>query len=256
VELRAPIRNVHRAVGAQIAGRIAKRHGHAGLPEDTITLRFIGTAGQSFGAWAAAGLTLALTGEANDMAGKGLSGGKIVIRPEDAGTAETPAQAIAGNVLLYGATCGEAYLAGAVGERFAIRNSGACAVVEGAGDHACEYMTGGRVVVLGRTGVNFAAGMSGGIAYVFDDDGLFDTRCNLEMVDLEPVTQEGDKRELRGLVERHARLTGSPRARAMLADWERCLPRFLKVLPIEYRKALGLMLPDDAATAREEVQHG
>jgi glutamate synthase domain-containing protein 2/glutamate synthase domain-containing protein 1/glutamate synthase domain-containing protein 3 len=253
-ELHADIRNVHRAVGTQIAGCIARRHGHAGLPEDTITLRLTGTAGQSFGAWATAGLTLELTGAANDTVGKGLSGGRIIIRP--AAPEVGSEQAIAGNVLLYGATGGEAFLAGTVGERFAIRNSGARAVVEGTGDHACEYMTGGRVVVLGRTGVNFAAGMSGGIAYVYDEDGLFDTRCNLEMVDLEPVTQEADAQELRGLIERHARLTGSRRATSLLSDWTRQQPRFLKVLPIEYRQALGLMQPDDAATQREEVTHG
>ncbi len=199
-------------------------------------------------------MTLELTGAANDTVGKGLSGGRIIIRP--AAPEVGSEQAIAGNVLLYGATGGEAFLAGTVGERFAIRNSGARAVVEGTGDHACEYMTGGRVVVLGRTGVNFAAGMSGGIAYVYDEDGLFDTRCNLEMVDLEPVTQEADAQELRGLIERHARLTGSRRATSLLSDWTRQQPRFLKVLPIEYRQALGLMQPDDAATQREEVTHG
>jgi len=254
VTVEAEVRNVHRSVGTRIAGCIARRHGPAGLPEDTITLRLVGTAGQSFGAWATTGLTLDLTGAANDTVGKGLSGGKIVIRPDSPSAGHE--QIIPGNVLLYGATGGEAYFAGSVGERFAIRNSGAQAVVEGTGDHGCEYMTGGRVVVLGRTGVNFAAGMSGGIAYVYDDDGLFDTRCNLEMVDLEPVTDEEEARFLRARVARHASLTGSRRARALLAEWPRHLPRFLKVMPIEYRRALGLMLPADAATAREEISHG
>ncbi len=256
VRLDVPVRNVNRTVGTMIAGRIAKRHGHAGLPEDTITLRCTGTAGQSFGAWATRGLTLILEGEANDYVGKGLSGGKIVLRlPPDA-SFDSASNTIAGNVLLYGATCGEVYIAGTVGERFAIRNSGVQAVVEGVGDHGCEYMTGGRVVVLGRTGLNFGAGMSGGIAYVYDEDGFFDTRCNLDMVDLEQVVSLGDVSELRTLVEKHVAATGSRRGQVILENWEAELPRFVKVFPMEYRRVLGQMMREDEQTEREEVAHG
>jgi glutamate synthase domain-containing protein 2/glutamate synthase domain-containing protein 1/glutamate synthase domain-containing protein 3 len=256
VELRAKIRNVHRTFGAMIAGAIARRHGHAGLPEDTVTLRLEGTAGQSFGAWATHGMTLELTGEANDYVGKGLSGGKIVVRAPSGVRYDAEGNTIAGNVLLYGAIAGEAYFGGAVGERFAIRNSGARAVVEGVGDHGCEYMTGGRVVVLGRTGLNFAAGMSGGIAYVYDTDGLFDVRCNLEMVDLEPVRSAADRTELRRMIERHVRFTGSRAGQAILERWEEALPRFVKVFPMEYRRVLGQMMQEDEMTEREEVTHG
>ena len=251
VGLKLAIRNTDRAVGTLISSRIARKHGHKGLPDGRITLEFEGSAGQSFGAFAARGLTLVLNGEANDFLGKGLSGGKIVVKPAP-GTSFDPAQnAIAGNVLLYGATCGEAYLNGIAGERFAVRNSGAWAVVEGVGDHGCEYMTGGRVAILGPTGVNFAAGMSGGIAYVLDETGQFDARCNLEMVDLESLNAV-DERELRGMIERHATLTGSPRAKAILADWYQWKDLFVKVLPMEYRIVLGQMSRDDAETKREE----
>ena len=244
-EIQAQVRNVHRSIGAKIAGCVARRRGGAGWPDETIILRLNGTAGQSLGAWAVNGMTIDLTGEANDMVGKGLSGGCIIIRPAWVAPG-TAAPVLAGNALLYGATSGELYLAGAAGERFAVRNSGAHAVVEGTGDHACEYMTGGRVVILGRTGVNVAAGMSGGIAYVYDDDGLFDSRCNLAQVDLEPVLDAADADELHGLIARHARLTGSLRAHALLADWVRQLPRFLKIFPIDYRRALGAGSTDGA----------
>jgi glutamate synthase domain-containing protein 3 len=250
----SPIRNVHRTVGTQVAGRIARKFGHRGLPDDTVVMRFTGVAGQSFGAWAVRGQTLILEGEANDYVGKGLSGGRIVVRPPAGVGAAGDANTIAGNVLLYGATCGEAYLAGRAGERFAIRNSGAVAVVEGVGDHGCEYMTGGRVVVLGQTGLNFGAGMSGGLAYVYDEDGLFDTRCNLDMVDLEPVVSEADMAELRGWIEKHAAATGSERAVKMLDTWGETAPRFVKVFPMEYRKVLGQMMREDEQTARQEVQ--
>ena len=250
------IRNVHRTVGTMISGRIARHHGHAGLPEDTVILHFKGTAGQSFGAWCAHGLTLILEGEANDYVGKGLSGGKIIVKPPEQAGFDASSNIIAGNVLLYGATAGEAYFGGTVGERFAIRNSGVNAVVEGVGDHGCEYMTGGRVVVLGTTGLNFAAGMSGGIAYVYDEDGLFDVRCNLEMVDLEPVREPHDIKELKRLISRHVALTGSQRAQMMLNHWEEHLPRFVKVFPMEYRRVLGQMMREDVDTAREEVVHG
>jgi len=256
IELDRSIRNVHRAVGARISGRIARRHGHAGLPDDTIVLRFQGAAGQSFGAWCAHGLTLILDGEANDYVGKGLSGGRIVVRPPAGSVLAGGGNTIAGNVLLYGATGGEAFFGGAVGERFAIRNSGATAVVEGVGDHGCEYMTGGRVVVLGHTGLNFAAGMSGGIAYVYDADGLFDVRCNLEMVDLEPVRLAADIVELQRLIARHVQATGSRLGQEMLDRWEEHLPRFVKVFPMEYRRVLGQMMREDENTAREEIVHG
>ena len=254
ISLALPIRNVNRTVGTIISGRIARRHGHQGLPDDTITLHFQGAAGQSFGAFAARGLTLILEGEANDYLGKGLSGGRIVVKPYPGASYDPSANIIAGNVLLYGATAGEACLCGRVGERFAIRNSGAYAVVEGVGDHGCEYMTGGRVVILGPTGVNFAAGMSGGIAYVYDDTGSFDGNCNLEMVDLELVTGRGDIEELRGMIARHFAATGSGKAKFILDNWEACLPRFVKVLPMEYRRVLGQMSREDEATEREEKE--
>jgi len=256
VRVESPVRNVNRTVGAMISGEIARRHGHAGLPDGTVTLVFRGSAGQSFGAWCARGMTLILEGEANDYAGKGLSGGRIVVKPE-AGAGFDPAEnVIAGNVLLYGATCGEMYICGRAGERFAIRNSGAHAVVEGVGDHGCEYMTGGRVIVLGRTGVNFAAGMSGGVAFVYDEDRSFDSRCNLDMVDLEMVTDRRDQDEIRGMLERHVEFTGSRKARRILDGWEEHLPYFIKVFPMEYRRVLGKMMREDEATERAEVVHG
>ncbi len=251
-----PIRNVNRTAGAMLAGQVARRYGHAGLPDDTIRLNFKGAAGQSFGAFAVRGMTLVLEGEANDYVGKGLSGGRIVVKPEAATTYERADNMIAGNVLLYGATSGELYLNGQAGERFAIRNSGVKAVVEGIGDHGCEYMTGGRVVVLGSTGVNFAAGMSGGIAYVYNEDGAFDNRCNLEMVDLELVAGERDVAELRGLLEKHLAHTGSPKAKRILDNWENEVGTFVKVFPMEYRRVLGQMSREDEETERQEVIDG
>ena len=234
VELSSPIRNVHRTVGTMIAGEIARRYGHAGLPDDTVTLRFQGTAGQSFGAWAAKGLTLVLEGEANDYVGKGLSGGRIVIKAPAGSDYDPAANIIAGNVLLYGASCGECYICGAVGERFAIRNSGAWAVVEGVGDHACEYMTGGRVVVLGDTGRNMAAGMSGGIAFVL---GLDPAKVNPEMVELQHLEPE-DLTWLHDVVARHAQFTDSTVARSLLSDWPRRSAEFTKVMPTDYQRVL------------------
>ncbi len=251
VRLQREIRNTDRATGTLISSRIARRHGQKGLPDDQVVLEFTGSAGQSFGGFAAKGLTLVLRGEANDYLGKGLSGGRIIATPAPGAGYDPAANVIAGNVLLYGATSGEAYLNGCAGERFAVRNSGAWAVVEGVGDHGCEYMTGGRVAILGPTGVNFAAGMSGGIAYVLDETGLFDARCNLGMVDLEMLVPE-DEEELHGMIERHVRWTGSPRAREILRDWARWKDLFIKVLPMEYRLVLGQMSRDDAATKREE----
>jgi len=246
------IRNTNRTVGTIISSVIASKYGHKGLPDGTITLNFEGAAGQSFGAFCARGVTLVLEGEANDYAGKGLSGGRLVVRPPRGVTFDPAANMIAGNVLLYGATAGEAYFNGRAGERFAIRNSGAWAVVEGVGDHGCEYMTGGRVVILGPTGVNFGAGMSGGIAYVYDETGDFDSRCNLDMIDLELVLTQADRKELRGLIERHVKHTGSPKAAAIIADWDACLPRFVKVFPMEYKRVLGQMSIEDEATERAE----
>ncbi|MBW1984588.1 MAG: glutamate synthase large subunit, partial [Deltaproteobacteria bacterium] len=236
VDIELPIRNVNRTVGAMLSGHIAKKYGNTGLPPDTITCRFTGAAGQSFGAFAARGLTLYLKGEANDYLGKGLSGGQIIVIPE-AGVNFNPSEnIIAGNVILYGATSGDVYIHGKAGERFAIRNSGANAVVEGVGDHGCEYMTGGRIVVLGDTGINFAAGMSGGIAYVYDPYQQFDGLCNLEMVDLELVTDPLDSEELKGLITNYYKYTQSDRASMILSDWDKYLPFFVKVFPIEYRK--------------------
>jgi len=233
-----PIRNENRAVGAMLSGELVKRYGPSGLPDGTIRFNFTGAAGQSFGAWLAKGVSLTLEGEANDYLGKGLSGGRIVVFPPKVSRFD-PAEAIlVGNVALYGATSGDAYLNGVAGERFAVRNSGATAVVEGVGDHGCEYMTGGVVVVLGKTGRNFSAGMSGGVAFVLNLDGKFERRCNSSMVALEPVEEEADVALLKKLISRHARYTGSARARRVLANWDAMLPKFVRVMPIEYRKAL------------------
>ena len=239
LKLNLDISNTHRTVGAKLSSRIVRAKGQAGLPGDSITLNLTGVAGQSFGAFAARGLTLSLSGEANDYVGKGLSGGRIIIRPpEGIHPGFRPEDnVIAGNVALYGATSGELFLNGRAGERFAVRNSGARAVVEGLGDHGCEYMTGGRVVVLGPTGVNFAAGMSGGLAYVYDVDGLFDSRANLEMVDLDLLGLD-DERELHDLIQQHADLTNSPRAQKILAGWDQEKGRFVKVFPLEYRRVI------------------
>jgi glutamate synthase (NADPH/NADH) large chain len=251
-----PIKNIHRSAGTMLAGRLARDYGNSGLAEDRITCRFNGSAGQSFGAFAVKGMTFILDGEANDYVGKGLSGGRIIIRPPPGAGFDPALNIIAGNTILYGATAGEAYINGAVGERFAVRNSGANAVVEGVGDHGCEYMTGGRIVVLGDTGLNFAAGMSGGLAYVLDINRRFDINCNLNTVDLESLTDPVDISELRGLIEKHLRHTGSPRAADILDNWEARLPYFVKVFPMEYRRALGRMSLEDEATEREVPVHG
>lgn len=239
VGMKLPVRNTHRTVGAMLSGEIARRHGSAGLPDDTIRVHFSGSAGQSFGAFLAHGITLTLEGDANDYVGKGLSGGRIVVYPPG-GSAFAPEESIIiGNVALYGATGGEAFFNGMAGERFAVRNSGAVAVVEGVGDHACEYMTRGTVVVLGETGRNFAAGMTGGLAYVLDENGTFGaTRCNRAGVDLVPM-DAADTELVRGLVERHRELTGSPRAGLILGEWDSLAPKFIKIFPHEYRRALA-----------------
>jgi len=255
VTIETTIKNTDRTAGAMLSGEVAKRYGHPGLPDDTITVKLTGTAGQSFGAWLAHGVTFALEGEANDYVGKGISGGKLIIRPA-ADTGVVPEESIiVGNTVLYGAIAGECYFRGVAGERFAVRNSGATAVVEGAGDHCCEYMTGGVVVVLGTTGRNFAAGMSGGIAYVLDEDGGFEKRCNRGMVELQDMPEwiEGemhgdltdmtryDCERLHHLISNHARHTGSKRAADILADWPNYVRKFRKVMPVEFSRALAEM---------------
>jgi glutamate synthase (NADPH/NADH) large chain len=277
VKIDLPVRNINRTVGAMLSGVVARRYGHAGLPEDTISITLRGTAGQSFGAFVAHGVSMELIGEGNDYVGKGLSGGRLVVYPPR----ETPILAeeniIVGNTVLYGAINGECYFRGVAGERFAVRNSGATAVVEGVGDHGCEYMTGGIVVVLGESGRNFAAGMSGGIAYVLDERGDFDQRCNLAMVELEPVPAEDDALEqldhqggdlethgrvdvshdmtrydalrLRQLIEKHVHYTDSARGRKILDNWNEYLPKFVKVMPVDYRRALQDMQADQTASS-------
>ena len=253
VKIELPIRNVNLTTGAMLSGEISKRYGGQGLQEDTITCTFRGAAGQSFGAFCTHGITMTLEGEANDYLGKGLCGGKIIVRPPAEIGFDPSENFICGNVLFYGATSGEAYIYGRVGERFAIRNSGAYVVVEGVGDHGCEYMTGGRIVILGDTGVNFAAGMSGGIAYVYDPTSVLDARCNLAMVDLEIVTDSKDIAELKEMITKHLKYTGSRKAKYILDNWEECLTMFVKVFPMEYRHILGQMMKEDAATEREEL---
>jgi glutamate synthase domain-containing protein 3 len=239
VRAELPIRNVNRAVGTMLGSEVTRRWGRDGLPDDTISLRFTGSAGQSFGAFIPRGLTLTLEGDTNDYVGKGLSGGRLVVYPPADAPFVAHENVIAGNVALYGATDGELFARGVAGERFAVRNSGATAVVEGIGDHGCEYMTGGRVLVLGRTGRNFGAGMSGGVAWVFDEDGAFASRCNTEMVGLESVVPDSDDAaEVHELLERHLELTGSERAAEILARWWEVLPCFVRVIPHDYRRVL------------------
>jgi glutamate synthase (ferredoxin) len=238
VVVNLPIRNVNRVVGTILGSEITRRHGPAGLPEDTVRLNFKGSAGQSFGAFVPPGVTLTLEGDANDYLGKGLSGGKIIVYPPQ-GSSFVPAEnIITGNVALYGATSGEAYICGMAGERFCVRNSGVNAVVEAVGDHGCEYMTGGRVVVIGPTGRNFAAGMSGGVAYVLDETGDFATRCNKQMVGLEKLTDAAEIQEVRQMIERHAHYTRSERARQVLESWDGMIPKFVKVMPKDYQRML------------------
>ncbi|HEY5577577.1 MAG TPA: glutamate synthase subunit alpha, partial [Deferrimonas sp.] len=261
VRIALPIRNVHRTVGTRLSGEVAKRFGARGLPDGTIDLRFTGSAGQSLGAFLAPGISIRVEGDANDYLAKGMSGGRIVVTPPPGSAFLPHRNIIGGNVVLYGATGGELYLHGVAGERFAVRNSGAKAVVEGVGDHGCEYMTGGLVVVLGRTGVNFAAGMSGGIAYVYDETELFDTRCNLDMVDVESVWAPEDVKELRTMIENHHKYTRSARAKMILDDWESRLPLFVKVMPVDYRKVLERMQLEEyreaeTLSATEEVYRG
>jgi glutamate synthase domain-containing protein 2/glutamate synthase domain-containing protein 1/glutamate synthase domain-containing protein 3 len=250
VSLRWPIRNVDRAVGGMLSNAVVAAHGEVGLPVDTIEVELEGSAGQSFGAWLAPGISLTLRGEANDYAGKGLCGGIVAVRPFPTAQVPAEAQVIVGNTVLYGATGGRAFFRGLAGERFAVRNSGASAVVEGVGDHGCEYMTGGVVVVLGMTGRNFAAGMSGGIAYVLDTDNSFERRCNPALVDLESVTEPEEAAELHDLVAEHARRTGSPLAEQLLSEWDARLGEFTKVMPRDYRQALEMKLQEETAEWR------
>ena len=258
VRLELPIRNVHRAVGATLSHQVVRKYGAKGLPEGTIEITFRGSAGQSFGAFLAPGITLRVIGDANDYLGKGLSGGRIVVQTPPGSSFDPKENVIAGNTLLYGATSGEVFINGLVGERFAVRNSGAVAVVEGVGDHACEYMTGGLVVVLGQTGRNFAAGMSGGIAYVLDEHQLFDTLCNLDMVDIESLWTQEDLQTLHALIQRHYQWTGSRQAQRILDNWAEMSGKFVKVMPIDYRKALQRQreqerVRQDGVPATEEV---
>jgi glutamate synthase (NADPH/NADH) large chain/glutamate synthase (ferredoxin) len=250
VELGIEVLNRHRTVGGLLSGEVARRHGAEGLPDDTITVRAQGSGGQSFGAWLARGVTIRLEGDANDFAGKGMSGGVLAVRPPEASTFKAEENVVVGNTVLYGATSGRAFFRGLAGERFAVRNSGVSAVVEGVGDHGCEYMTGGRVVVLGPTGRNFAAGMSGGIAYVLDKIGDFAERCNPELVELETPSAE-DFEEIRALVEEHRERTGSAVATRTLADWDLLIGTWVKVMPTDYRRALA----EQAAKAADDVGH-
>ena len=266
VQVELPVTNVNRTVGAMLSGEVARKYGHGGLAEDTISVRLTGTAGQSFGAFLARGVSVELTGDANDYVGKGLSGGRVVVRQPKDSKRDPLQNIIVGNTVLYGAIAGEAYFQGVAGERFAVRNSGAVCVVEGTGDHGCEYMTGGVVVVLGDTGRNFAAGMSGGIAYVYDPKARFKDLCNPSMVDLEPVHAPSDAKaddpgrphqrsasvedngmgdvlgfdaeRLRILVERHLLHTGSARARELLDGWDTAVKSFVKVMPRDYKRAM------------------
>jgi glutamate synthase (ferredoxin) len=239
VSLDLPIRNVNRTVGTMLGSELTRRYGFNGLPDDTISISFHGSAGQSFGAFIPAGITLRLEGDANDYIGKGLSGGKLVVHPPKNVPFLPEENILIGNVALYGATGGAAFFRGVAGERFMVRNSGAVGVVEGTGDHGCEYMTGGRAVIIGPTGRNFGAGMSGGIAYVFDEDGTFPSRCNMDMVGLETLEEHEDLDLVQGLLERHVEYTGSTVARRILEGWPAMAKKFVKVMPREYRRVLN-----------------
>jgi len=239
VTLEMPIVNTNRAVGTMLSHYVVKTWGERSLPINTINIKFNGSAGQSFGAFLARGITLELEGDSNDYVGKGLSGGRVIIYPPEESSFVAEDNILIGNVALYGATAGRAFFRGVAAERFCVRNSGAKAVVEGVGDHGCEYMTGGRAVILGPTGRNFAAGMSGGIAYVWDIDGKFKSKCNLNTVDLDPVEDENDLIELRELVEMHKQLTNSAQAEKVLDLWPDVLSEFVKVMPTDYKRVLA-----------------
>jgi len=238
VELDVPIRNVHRVTGSQVGSAVTRKYGLEGLPEDTIHMHFHGSAGLSFGAFIPRGVTMELEGDSNDYIGKGLSGGRIIVYPPKGSPFVPEENIIIGNVAFYGATSGEIFISGLAGERFCVRNSGANAVVEGIGDHGCEYMTGGRVVVLGKTGRNFAAGMSGGIAYVIDWDGSFHTRCNHEMANIEKIQDAAEIKEVKEMIQKHKQLTGSAFASRILEDWQAILPKIVKIIPMDYQRML------------------
>ncbi|MFP5407225.1 MAG: glutamate synthase subunit alpha, partial [Gammaproteobacteria bacterium] len=271
----SPVKNVNRTVGTMLSGEVAKRYGHAGLPDDTIHIQLQGTAGQSAGAFLAAGITLDLVGEGNDYVGKGLSGGRVIVRQPPEADREPTENIIVGNTVLYGAIAGEAFFNGVAGERFAVRNSGGVAVVEGVGDHGCEYMTGGIVVVIGKTGRNFAAGMSGGVAFVYDPDGDFEKKCNTSMVALERVLapseqghvsgwhsqtrngeREADEVILKRLIERHFKHTGSTRARFLLDDWSTARSKFVKVFPTDYKRVLAQWAAEESERHAAAVSTG
>ncbi|MBE8219740.1 MAG: glutamate synthase subunit alpha, partial [Alphaproteobacteria bacterium] len=267
VQIKTTIGNADRTTGAMLSGAIAAKYGHQGLPADTIQVKLSGIAGQSFGAFLSRGVSFTLEGEANDYVGKGLSGGRLVIHPPRESGIVPDKSIIVGNTVLYGAIAGECYFYGIAGERFAVRNSGALAVVEGTGDHACEYMTGGCVCVLGKVGRNFAAGMSGGIAYVLDEDDTFPELCNMAMVDLERIEnkietplinldQDMDKYDaarLHRMLTNHAHYTGSVRAKNILTDWDDYLPKFHKVMPREYRRVLAEAVAKDNAPTQKQA---
>jgi glutamate synthase (NADPH/NADH) large chain/glutamate synthase (ferredoxin) len=250
VRIDIPVRNVNRCVGGMLSSRIAELHGRDGLPADSVEVHFTGSAGQSFGGWLAPGVSFTLHGDANDYTGKGLSGGTLAVRPPEGVTFAAEENVIVGNTVLYGATSGKAFFRGLAGERFAVRNSGASAVIEGVGDHGCEYMTGGRVVVLGDTGRNFAAGMSGGIAYVLDEHDRLRARINPTMLDQLEELDDDDATECRALVEEHLARTGSPVAQRLLDDWDAARSRLVKVFPTDYKRVLSEIA---AATAAQEV---
>jgi glutamate synthase (ferredoxin) len=247
-----PIKNINRVVGTLLGSEITRRYGLEGLPDGTIRLHFRGSAGQSFGAFIPKGMTLSLEGDANDYIGKGLSGGRIIVYPPEKSKFVPEENIIIGNVAFYGATSGEAYINGIAGERFAVRNSGVRAVVEGVGDHGCEYMTGGRVVILGPTGRNFAAGMSGGIAYVLDADGMFERNVNKEMILLEEIEDDVEINEVKNLIIRHVKYTGSKHAQRILNQWEEMLPRFVKVIPKDYKRMIEAIEREKAAGLSEK----
>jgi glutamate synthase (ferredoxin) len=249
VEFTIPIRNMDRTVGTMLGYEVTKRNGGQGLPDDTIRITFTGSAGQSFGAFVPHGMTMTLVGDANDGFGKGLSGGRLAVFPPTASTFKSEQNIIVGNVAFYGATSGEAFVSGVAGERFCVRNSGASVVVEGVGDHGCEYMTGGRVVVLGRTGRNFAAGMSGGVAYVLDANGDFARRCNREMVDLETLVDGDEISWLQDLIMKHVAVTGSTYVDGLLKDWAGLQSRIVKVMPREYKRVMAEQARRERETA-------
>jgi glutamate synthase (ferredoxin) len=238
VRAEVAIRNVNRVAGTIVGSELTRRHGPQGLPDDTIHLKFMGSAGQSLGAFMPRGMTIELEGDANDYVGKGLSGGRIIVYPNKKSTFKPEDNIIIGNVAFYGATAGEAYINGMAGERFCVRNSGVNTVVESVGDHGCEYMTGGNVVVLGATGRNFAAGMSGGVAYILDPAGTFPSHCNKQMVELEKLEKKEEIDLVKGMIERHAQYTGSQRAKQVLNLWTDMVPKFVKVIPKDYKRVL------------------